>query len=269
MWRRRRRRNLSRRQCKAFFCPGRRVHHKTKIRLLKISNLQNPQRKRKHLHVQFLGKILRKIEIWERGNLYLLVAVWTIMVFMPEAVQGRQKKAKSTTKRHQTAHNGCQTRLWSEIFQHQADQKLRGKKQKTKNTRSFWCHQIRNSEFTWRWWVRNRRSKRSWKARECLCKWFGESEFPWGLRRPRWAESFRLGRDSRRRSRGLPSPARLASAAASSTSLLLDAVAGIAASCDQNTVWWWINPNWNGPICWFNKLNRGAYGNFFSYMLYI
>lgn len=194
------------------------------------------------------------------GNSNLLVAVWTIMVFMPEAVHGRQEKAKSTTKRHQTAHNGCQTRLWSEIFQHQADQKLK------QTHRNVWCHQIRNSEFTWRWWVRNRRSKRSWKARECLCKWFGESEFPWGLRRPRWAESFRLGKDSRRRSRGLPSPARLASAEASSTSLL-DLVAGIAASCDQNTVWWWMK-FWNGLICWFNKQSResGGYGNFVSYI---
>lgn len=70
------------RQCKALLCPLWRIHHYTGIWFLKICNL--------------------------------FLAAWAIMIFMPEAVHWRTKKANSKHHRHHTTDNSCQA--WFRLY---------------------------------------------------------------------------------------------------------------------------------------------------------
>lgn len=84
---------------------------------------QNHQpRKQNKTHDEFLTKnqsdqsIQSKIGSESREWLvYLLLATWAMMIFMPETVAWRQKKAASKKHRHHASHNSCQAWLWSGI----------------------------------------------------------------------------------------------------------------------------------------------------------
>lgn len=84
---------------------------------------QNHQpRKQNKTHDKFLTKnqsdqsIQSKIGSESREWLvYLLLATWAMMIFMPETVAWRQKKAASKKHRHHASHNSCQAWLWSGI----------------------------------------------------------------------------------------------------------------------------------------------------------
>lgn len=79
----RRMKGLSCRQCKALLFPVWRIHYCAYIWFFVVSNL--------------------------------FFATGAIVIFMPEAIHWREKKANSKHHRHHATHNSCQTWLWSDV----------------------------------------------------------------------------------------------------------------------------------------------------------
>lgn len=103
------------------------IHHSTGVWFLKISNLYtNITMMTLSCNLTFTLAIFMQetVLLDELQWYYLFMAFWTVVIFVPEAVHWRTKKANSKHHWHQASNKCCQTGFWS-VFQIKQNKSIR------------------------------------------------------------------------------------------------------------------------------------------------